>query len=306
MVLKRNSKRTGEIIQLLLRWSDKKKGIFKDEMFYLPKKGVKESSENAFFLTTTMLFNSQRNADILWAAAEKTWKDPSTRWVFFPRKIIQRTTTDKLEKLEKALDTYGFSWRPKDSERLRKVSDSFLKYFDGNPINLLKEYDYDAHRIFVAMRTKYAKDFPYLAGATGGSKILLVWLRLLHKHVKKLKNLEPLPIPMDVHVRRATITTGCLVGKFYSTDCELDGDAKGAWSEACEDLRRKKKSHQTAFEFDEVLFKRSFNVCSRMRRNEKCPEREECELYPKYCVTANPKFKIDLGKPIQIDTTYPS
>ena len=57
---------------------------------------------------------------------------------------------------------------------------------------------------------------------------------------------------------------------------------------------------------DEVLFKLSFNGCSRMRRNEKCPEREECKLYPKYCVTANPKFKIDLGKLIQIDTTYPS
>ena len=110
---------------------------------------------------------------------------------------------------------------------------------------------------------------------------------------------------MDVHVRRATITTGCLVGKFYSTDSELDGDAKGAWSEACEDLRRKKKSHQTAFELDEVLFKLSLNGCRHMS-NGKCPKREECELYPKYCVTANPKSKIDLGKPIQIDTTYPS
>ena len=188
MVLERNSKRTGEIIQLLLRWSDKKKGIFKDERFYLPKKGVKESSENAFFLTPTMVFNSRRNADSLWTAAEKTWKDSSTRWVFFPRKVIQRTTTDKLEKLEKALVKYGFSWRPEDSVRWRKVSDSFLKYFDGNPINLLKEYDYDAHQIFVAMRTKLGKDFPFLAGSTSGSKILLVWLRLLHEHVKKLKN----------------------------------------------------------------------------------------------------------------------
>ena len=91
-------------------------------MFYLPKKGVKESSENAFFLTTTMLFNSQRNADILWAAAEKTWKDPSTRWVFFPRKVIQRTTTDKLEKLEKAP---LHIWLFMETKRFRKVAEGF-------------------------------------------------------------------------------------------------------------------------------------------------------------------------------------
>ena len=102
------------------------------------------------------------------------------------------------------------------------------------------------------------------------------------------------------------INNGCLVGKFYSTDCELDGDAKGAWSEACEDLRRKKKSHQTAFEFDEVLFKLSRNGCSHIDVNGECPKREECKLYPKYCVTANPKSKIDLCNPIQIDSTFPS
>jgi len=303
MVLKRNSKRTGEIIQLLLRWSEKRKGIFKEEDFWLPK----TRTEKAFFITTSMVFNygNSTKAKILWAAAKKTWDDPSTHWVFFPREVIQRTTTDELEE---ALEKHGLGGRylEQNTKNWRKVSNSFVKHFDGNPINLLKDFDFDAHRIFIAMRTKYGKDFPYLAGSTGGSKILLVWLRLLHKHVKELKNLEPLPIPMDVHVRRATITTGCLVGKFYSTDCELDGDAKGAWSEACEDLRRKKKSHQTAFELDEVLFKLSSNGCSHMRPNEKCPEREECKLYPKYCVTANPKSNIVLGKLIQIDTTYPS
>ena len=304
MVLKRNSKRTGEIIQLLLQWSEKRKGIFKEEDFWLPK----TRTEKAFFLTTPMVFNygNSTKAKILWAAAKKTWDDPSTHWVFFPREVIQRTTTDKLDELVVALKEHGFSPRQTDAKNWRTVSDSFLKYFDGNPINLLKKFDYDAHRIFVEMRTKLGKDFPFLAGSTSGSKILLVWLRLLHEHVKKLKNLEPLPIPMDVHVRRATITTGCLVGKFYSTPEELDGDAKGAWSEACEDLRRKKKSHQTAFEFDEVLFKLSRNGCSHIDVNGECPKREECKLYPKYCVTANPKFEIDLGKPIQIDTTYPS
>ena len=302
MVLKRNSKRTGEIIQLLLRWSEKRKGIFKEPKFWLPK----TRTEKAFFITTSMVFNygNSTKAKILWDAAKKTWDDPSTHWVFFPREVIQRTTTDELED---ALKKHGLGGRylGQNAKNWRTVSNSFVKYFDGNPINLLKEFDFDAHKIFVAMRTKYGKDFPYLAGSTGGSKILLVWLRLLHKHVKKLKNLEPMPIPVDVHVRRATITTGCLVGKFYSTDSELDGDAKGAWSEACEDLRRKKKSHQTAFELDEVLFKLSLNGCRHMS-NGKCPKREECKLYPKYCVTANPKSKIDLGKPIQIDTTYPS
>ena len=83
MVLKRNSKRTGEIIQLLLRWSEKRKGIFKEEDFWLPK----TRTEKAFFITTSMVFNygNSTKAKILWAAAKKTWDDPSTHWVFFPR-----------------------------------------------------------------------------------------------------------------------------------------------------------------------------------------------------------------------------
>ena len=153
MVLKRNSKRTGEIIQLLLRWSEKRKGIFKEPKFWLPK----TRTEKAFFITTSMVFNygNSTKAKILWAAAKKTWDDPSTHWVFFPREVIQRTTTDELEE---ALEKHGLGGRylEQNTKNWRTVSNSFVKEFDGNPINLLKEYDYDPK---ISSALKYLWDF---------------------------------------------------------------------------------------------------------------------------------------------------
>jgi len=64
-----------------------------------------------------------------------------------------------------------------------------------------------------------SRKFPYLAGASGNSKILSLWIRMLHDEIDiNLKNLEKVPIPIDIHTARATLTTGCLVGEFGGLD----------------------------------------------------------------------------------------
>ena len=45
------------------------------------------SRENYLYFTLPVCINFQRNSPAMWAAALKTWEDPTTRYVFFPEKL---------------------------------------------------------------------------------------------------------------------------------------------------------------------------------------------------------------------------
>jgi len=61
---------------------------------------------------------------------------------------------------------------------------------------------------------RFKQLFPYFSG----DKIFPLWIRMLYDNVEiKLQNIDKIPIPVDVHIARATFTTGCLTGNYEGT-----------------------------------------------------------------------------------------
>ena len=297
MVLHENPERTKKAIQRLLQWYKKRDGMFSGEgnpEDLLPNGVQSGSYEHIMFITMCSTIDYNRNADALWEAGRKTWADESTRWVFFPSKVERKT----LEDLIIDLDTHGLSKKPnKDAEHWYIVSLSFLELFDGDPRNMFKKFDFDASEIRKYMRKKGTKVFPALGGATGLGKINAMWIRILRDEAGiNFKNCRLIPIPVDVHVKRATFTTGCLVGKHNGPSVKLNEMIVDAWKKVCE----------CPIDLDEALFNLSRKGCSNVK-NGKCPKSNECELYPRFCVTAKPQCKLVVNnKELHIDTSYPS
>jgi hypothetical protein len=74
---------------------------------------------------------------------------------------------------------------------------------------------------------KQIPDFPYLRGP----KIGPLWLRMLGDNVgmSQLRNLEKVPIPVDIHVARATLSTGIVRGRFRGRLVEIFEYIRKAW-----------------------------------------------------------------------------
>ena len=213
MTLKANPVRTSKVIKILMDWyigkNGKREGLMSSVRIkeFSPPEGVQRGSyEHIMWLTLAVSIDYQRDADDLWDAARLTWKDEFTRWVFVPNELRRRSYDD----LVIALAKYGLSRKPnKDAKIWSKVSNSFLTLFEGDPRKLFQLYNNDALEIYNQMRSKYRTDFPYLAGASGTSKILSLWLRMMqHTADVNLHNIENVPLPIDVHTARATLTKG--------------------------------------------------------------------------------------------------
>src|SRR5688572_4669863 len=143
MVLISNSERTARIIEILMDWFSN--GGQRDGFMFavdMPEsilaEGMEKGSyEHIMLLTLTVSIDYQRNATSLWKSAKLTWKDESTRWVFFPKELQSKT----YENLVIALSRYRLSQKPnKDAKIWWKVSTSFLKMFEGDPRKLLELY----------------------------------------------------------------------------------------------------------------------------------------------------------------------
>ena len=50
-----------------------------------------ESLENYLYFTLPMALNYQRNSYELWKAANKTYQDKETRFVFFPKEVLKHS-----------------------------------------------------------------------------------------------------------------------------------------------------------------------------------------------------------------------
>jgi len=300
-LFKTNPERTRKIIKILLDWYPKRNGVFSGAELpesKPPNWASPGSYEHLMFYTLTVAIDYQRSARDLWESARKTMDDKNTRWVFNPKKVAEKT----LDELILDLSKYKLSKKKnKDANIWRTISLSLLELFDGDPRRLFEKYDYDALQIFNAMRSQYGKKFPYLAGSTGTSKILSLWLRILHREAKiNFKKLNEIPIPIDIHTARATITTGCVVGDYEGSFNELVDIAKKAWAEACKD------TNFFPLQLDEPLWNLSRFGCSKISIGKLCPERSRCKL-SKFCTANNPESKILLkqNEMIRINTKYP-
>jgi len=104
---------------------------------------------------------------------------------------------------------------------------------------------------------------------------------MLHDNVGiKLKNLEKMPIPVDVHITRATFTTGCLKGEYTGTITDVSPKIDEAWKKIIPEIKHPKLKY--ALQMDECLWHLSKYGCT-SRKRDFCPKRKQCPV-GKLCI----------------------
>jgi hypothetical protein len=98
----------------------------------------------------------------------------------------------------------------------------------------------------------------------------------------ELVGLEEVPIPVDVHVLRATICSGVLTGKYEGSTDEIFSLVRRLWRDAVQDLRLPNGRAMVALDVDEALWTLSRLGCSKRGSassdagTKKCPAAPGC------------------------------
>ena len=188
------------------------------------------------------------------------------------------------------MQRYSLSKKPRKDARIwQTVGVTFLKRWGGNPINFIDDCGWDSNIILRRLKTdtheynnRAINDFPYLRGP----KIGPLWLRMLRDNIgiTNLKKLERVPIPVDIHVARATLSTGVVRGYFKGKLDEIFEDVRKAWLKSTEDLKVRERN-MIALDVDEPLWHLSKYGCS--KRNKQtgfCQKYNRCEARD-FCVS---------------------
>ena len=251
----------------------------------LPAGINKGSLEHLLFITLTVSIDYQRDANVMWAVSRKTYEDPEMRYLFDPASL--HNTRSK--QIEQDMQKYGLSKKfKKDPNIWRTVGVTFLKKYNGNPMNFLEDCGWDSPVILNRLKSgthiynkKEVPDFPYLRG----NKIGSLWLRMLRDNVgiKKLKKLDRVPIPVDIHVARSTLAVGVVRGTFSGKLDDLFEIVRQAWFESVRGLRVKNRP-MIALDVDEPLWHLSKYGCTkRDKKTGECSKIRRCEA-KEYCI----------------------
>jgi hypothetical protein len=240
---------------------------------------TKGSLKHILFLTLTVSLDYQRNADALWMNSRLTFEDPETQYLFDPSSLHKTP----LQKVREDMRRYGLSQKPnKDAHIWRTVGVTFHKQWGGDPRNLLAACEWDALTVLTRLKDsthiwngRRFVDYPYLRG----NKIGPLWLRMLWDNAgfTELQNLAKVPIPVDIHVARATLALGVVHGGYSGRLDELFKFVRQAWFESVTGLRVCDRE-MIALDVDEPLWHLSKHGCTK-RNSEtgRCSVRDTCE-----------------------------
>lgn len=176
----------------------------------------KSSLENYLYFTLPMSLNYQRNSYTLWESALKTYNDVSTRFVFYPKKVHEKS----FEEVQYALTKYKVALqKQKQTEIWIKLCNTFINLFDGDIRKLFDMLDNDVDKIRDYIQKDNKKDFPYLSG----TKICNYWLYVIYQYTdREYKNIENLTVAPDTHVCKATLKLGLITeAEFNSSNVQL-------------------------------------------------------------------------------------
>ncbi|ADI31335.1 hypothetical protein [Staphylothermus hellenicus] len=251
----------------------------------LPKGMVRGSLQHVLFVTLTVSIDYMRDAQALWESARRTFEDPMTRYLFDPKALYETP----INKIMRDMLKYGLAKRPrKDSYIWKTVGATFYKKWGGDPRSFLRSCGWDAPTILKRLKSdthldrgRLVPDYPYLRG----DKIGPLWLRMLWDivGVKDLRNLDKVPIPVDVHVARATLATGVVRGRFSGRLEDLFEYIRRAWFLSVKGLKAGDRS-MIALDLDEPLWHLSKYGCSRRDKDTGyCPLQSFC-VVREYCV----------------------
>lgn len=237
----------------------------------LPEGVVRGSREHLLFLTLTVSIDYMRDADQLWDAARATFNDPETRFLFFPEEVVQKD----FQLIINAGQNYNLFKRPsKDAERWIKICKTLHDYYQNSPLNFIEDCDFDALCIQNRLRN-YAALFPGLSG----DKISPLWLRVVWKIGGiRLTNLKKISIPVDAHIRRATIKTQVITNHEDIPKNKLDlldYYVRLAWDLSLQN------TEIMPLEIDEPLWHLSKYGCSKAQKS--CPNFDKCPVNH-YCI----------------------
>ena len=254
----------------------------------LPPKGVDRGSyEHVLFITMTVAIDYMRDAPELWQSSRETYGDPETNWVFVPTEVGRRSR----DELVLALQKHKLSRKPRRDalEIWHVIADTLERGFSSDPRKLLENCNFDAKKVMATIKSR-KREFPYLSG----TKILPLWLRMLKDEADlQMSNMDQMPIPIDVHIARATICTGALMGKYDASISSAWNLIDRVWEEAS------KGTGIYRLQFDEPLWNLSKYVCS-LRSPEKCNMRDQCPV-SRFCVDGY--LSVSQGKGIRADTS---
>jgi hypothetical protein len=266
-----------------------------------PPLGVERGSlEHVLFITLTVAIDYQRDANTLWDSSRKAFADAETRYVFDPASVHAAEPRKVLADLSK----HRVSKKPrKDCDIWRTVAITFHKKWRGDPRNFLADCGLDAVAVLQRLRAdthlvagQYRPDYPYLRGP----KIGPLWLRMLKDNVGlSIRRLDEVPIPVDVHIARASLATGIVRGKYDGGLDEIYERIRRAWAAAVVGLKAD-DCPMIALDVDEPLWHLSKYGCSTFRDIETgaCRKMGSCEARA-FCVPG--KLVIRRGQVI-VDT----
>ncbi len=162
------------------------------------------SRENYLYFTLTCSLNFQRLSPNTWKSALATWNDSSTRFVFFPEKVVNTDT----QSLKDALLKHKLALQPNKHIHIWQViSKTFHDEFDDDPRELFKRNDFDSMLILNTLQGTMKKQFPYLSGPKLSNYLLFI---LLNYTDLQLKNTHVISIIPDTHIMKATVELGLL------------------------------------------------------------------------------------------------
>lgn len=261
---------------------------------------AKGTLDHVLFITLTVAIDYQRDATQVWDASRRTYADPETGYLFSPSAIFERPVRAVVDDLQK----HGLSRKPrKDAYIWRTVALTFLKKWAGDPRNFLSSCGWDAPTILSRLKSDRhtvsgheVPDYPYLRG----DKIGPLWLRMLRDNVgeSRLIGLERVPIPVDVHVARATFALGVVRGRYAGPLGQAYEAVREAWFAGVQGLTVHGRP-MVALDVDEPLWNLSRSGCTnRDKTTGQCPVIDTCEAKT-LCVLG--KVVVD-GSRVELDT----
>jgi len=202
------------------------------------------------------------------------------------------------------MQKYKLSKKPKkDAYIWKTISVTFHKKWEDNPFNFLKNCDWDSISILKHLKEDHhlydgrqVPDFPYLRGP----KIGPLWLRMLRDNVgiTQLRNLDKVPIPVDIHVARATLATGIVRGQFRGRLDEIFKYVRKAWFESVKGLYIKNREI-IALDVDEPLWHLSKYGCTKRDKDTgSCLLYHKCEV-KEFCIKGRVKIE---GNIVELET----
>jgi len=271
----------GKIAAELLCSTFEKEGIFGHNVMPedLTPRGMKPGSlDHVLFLTLTVSIDYQRDAPQTWASARQTYEDPDTRYLFHPQSLSEASSSKIIEDLQK----YGLSKKPKqDAFIWHTVGVSFYKKWDGDPRKFLENCDWDAPMILARLKgdqhlanNRFTWDFPFLRG----DKIGPLWVRMLHDSagLQQIKNFDKVPIPVDIHIARASLMLGIIKGEYDGNFTQFPDMIRNIWAECTKECNFKGRP-MIALDLDEPLWHLSKYGCTnRNPISGICPLKSKC------------------------------